>query len=148
MLDVIGKLWALPCTIAGIIVGAILLAASRGRGGYVRIRNNAVTFTTGLNLGGSITLGNVVVHAGGNASVWNADMIWTRYDRSAYINIGAHEEAHTYQYQKYGVLMPILWLAESILKGGIGKGRLEIAADDYAEIPGTRRRIADSSGVA
>jgi hypothetical protein len=127
---------------AGVIVGSVLLAVSRGlrRDGHVGARNNALTFTTGLNLGGSITIGNVVVHAGGDARRWNSDTTWMRYDRTAAVNVGKHEEAHTYQYQKYGVFMPILWLVETILGGGIGKGRLETAADDYAEIPGTRRR--------
>jgi hypothetical protein len=141
MLDFIGKLWALPCTIIGLFVGAVLLAISRGcgRGGSISARNNALTFTTGLNLSGSVTIGNVVVHAGGNARRWNSDTTWMRYDRTAAVNVGRHEEAHTYQYQKYGVFMPILWLAETVLGGGIGKGRLETAADDYAEIPDTRR---------
>lgn len=147
MLDFLGKLWALPCTIVGVLVGAILLAVSRGRrrGGSVSVRNNALTFTTGLRLKGSITIGNVIIHAGGDVDSWNADVTWMRYDRAACVNLGKHEEAHTYQYQRYGVFMPILWLIGAIRNGGIGNGPLEVAADDYAEIAGTRRHKHNSS---
>jgi hypothetical protein len=52
--------------------------------------------------------------------------------------LGRHEEEHTYQYEKYGVLMPVIWGISAIQNGGIGNSAFEVAADDASEIPGTR----------
>jgi len=63
ILDFIGKVWTLPITVCGLIGGLVLVGISilAGKGGNIQIRNNAVTFTTGLSLGGSATLGNAII---------------------------------------------------------------------------------------
>jgi uncharacterized protein RhaS with RHS repeats len=139
--DIVGKIIAAPITIVGLVVGTVLTAVSviTGHGGNISITNNAITFTTGLNLGGSITLGNTVLHAGGNVDSWNSSTTTSRYDGTAKVNLGQHEEEHTKQYEKYGVLMPIIWGISAIHNGGIGNSGFEVAADDASEIPGTRR---------
>ena len=142
--NIIGKIWASPMTIIGLVVGSVLTLVSKliGRGGSAEIANNAITFTCGLDCGGSITLGNVIIHAGRGVDTWNKDSTTTRYDRNGYVNLGKHEEAHTYQYEKYGVLMIPILLGSAIKNGGLreptfhnfmAKSNLEKAADDYAQ---------------
>ena len=141
--DVVGKIWTAPVTAVGLVVGTVLVGVSKivGKGGSITIQNNAVTFTTGLNLGGSFTLGNTIVHAGERVDLeWNANTQTLRYDRTANINLGKHEEAHTYQYQQLGVFFLPVYGITTLMGGGLGKSYLDIAADDYAEIPGTRRK--------
>jgi RHS repeat-associated protein len=139
--DVVGKIIAAPITAIGLVVGTITVGISilTGNGGSIKPGNNAITFTTGLNWGGSITLGNTIIHAGGSTTGWNADTTTLRYDRTANVNLGKHEEEHTYQYEKYGILMPVIWGVSAIINGGIGNSSFEVAADDASEIPGTRR---------
>jgi hypothetical protein len=141
--DIGGKIIAAPVTAVGLLAGSALVGLSKitGNGGSISIQNNAITFTTGLNLNGSITLGNAIIHAGGDAEDWNADkQVWA-YDNTGKVNLGKHEEAHTYQYQKYGVLTPALIVGSAIMNGGLkessshdfmGKSEYEQAADDYA----------------
>jgi RHS repeat-associated protein len=73
---------------------------------------------------------------------WNADTLTKRYDWTSMVNIGKHEEAHTYQYQKYGILTPALIIGSAIINGGLketnfhdfmGKSNFENAADNYAQ---------------
>jgi hypothetical protein len=142
--DLAGKVWAAPMTVFGIVVGAILTGASliTGKGGRITIENNALTFTTGLNLNGSITFGNSIIHAGGDVRRWNSNSALLRYNRAAYVNLGKHEEAHTYQYQTYGIFMIALLVTSAIAHGGLkasgfhdfmAKSGFEHAADDYAQ---------------
>jgi RHS repeat-associated protein len=67
--DIGGKIIAAPVTAIGLVAGAALVGISKitGNGGSISIQNNAITFTTGLNLNGSITLGNAIIHANGDA---------------------------------------------------------------------------------
>ncbi|MDR3303374.1 MAG: hypothetical protein LBS86_03085 [Treponema sp.] len=129
-----GKVWAAPVTVIGLAAGggALLVSAFTGKACAVEIKNNAVTFTTSLYWGGSVTLGNVIIHAGGNAARWNADTVKPRYDGTGAILLGKHEEAHTRQYQRLGVLFFAVWGVSALVRGGIGKSVLEIAADDYS----------------
>jgi RHS repeat-associated protein len=143
--DIAGKIWAAPMTIAGFISGSILTGASllAGKGGRISIENNAITFTMGFNLGGSITFGNAIIHAGpGGVQGWNSQSPVARYDGTANVALGKHEEAHTYQYQVYGIFTIPAILGSAIKNGGLkeasfhdfmGKSKYEIAADDYAE---------------
>jgi hypothetical protein len=57
-----------------------------------------------------------------------------------------HEEAHTYQYQRYGIFMIALLLLSAIANGGLRtssfhdfmeKSDFETAADDYAQFGGS-----------
>jgi len=141
--DVLGKVWASPMTVIGVVTGFTITSISliSGNGGFIKIQNNAITFTSGLNLGGSITFGNTIIHAGGSVIDWNAAATTPRYDQTANVNLGKHEEAHTYQYQKYGVFTPGLIVGSAIQNGGLitdhnlGKSTFETAADDYSELP-------------
>ena len=142
--DIGGKIIAAPITAVGLVAGVALVGISKitGNGGSIDIQNNAITFTTGLNLNGSITLGNVIIHANDDFEQWNANKDDAdRYDGKGYVNLGKHEEAHTWQYQKYGVLTPALIVGSAIVNGGLkesnfhdfmGKSVFEQAADDYA----------------
>jgi hypothetical protein len=146
--DIVGKIWAAPMTAIGIVAGAVLTGVSiiTGNGGSVSFENNAITFTTGLNLNGSITLGNTIIHAGPvmDGEPWDSQKDTDRYDGTAEVNLGKHEEAHTYQYQKLGIFTIPAIIGSAILNGGIGAGDgsfhdfmeqsdYEKAADDYAQ---------------
>jgi RHS repeat-associated protein len=139
--NILGKINAAPVTVAGLVAGAVLTGVSviTGNGGKISIENNAITFTAGLGLPGSITLGNTIIHAKGSIENWNSKTISKRYDGLAGILLGRHEEEHTYQYETYGVLMPIMWGITIIQNGKMGKSPFEIAADNASEIPGTRK---------
>jgi RHS repeat-associated protein len=143
--DIAGKIVAAPMTAVGLVAGTVVTGISiiSGNGGRVSIENNAVTFTTGLNFGGSITLGNTIIHAGGDVNGWNSQTTTGRYDGAGDVNLGKHEEAHTYQYQTFGVLTPAIIVGSAIVNGGLGesnfhdfmaKSAFETAADNYSEI--------------
>jgi hypothetical protein len=142
--DIAGKVWTAPMTAIGVVAGTLLTGASlmAGKGGRISIENNAITFTTGLNLNGSITFGNSIIHAGGDLRRWNSHSTVSRYNHAAYVNLGKHEEAHTYQYQTYGIFMIALLVVSAIANGGfkaasfyefMAKSDFERAADDYAQ---------------
>jgi len=144
LLDIAGKIWAAPATAIGIAAGTVLTGISiiTGKDGSIEFANNAITFTTGLNFNGSITLGNSIIHAGGDVRKWNKESNALRYNGTGYVNLGKHEEAHTYQYQKYGIFTIPVITGSAIINGGIGEdnfrdfmghSKLENAADDYAE---------------
>jgi hypothetical protein len=146
--DIAGKVWAAPMTALGVVAGTILSGASviAGRGGGISMGNNAITFTTGFNLNGSITFGNSIIHAGGDVRRWNSNSTVYRYNRAATVNLGKHEEAHTYQYQAYGIFTIALLAGSAIANGGFGassfhdfmeKSAFEHAADDYAQFGGS-----------
>jgi RHS repeat-associated protein len=143
--DVLGKINALPMTGVGLIVGGVLTGISKisGKDGSIEPANNAITFTTGLDLGGSITLGNTIIHAGGDFDRWNKNKETFSYDL-AKINLGKHEEAHTKQYQTYGILTIPVILGSAIANGGLKENgfkdfmnhsKLEREADDLSKIP-------------
>jgi hypothetical protein len=147
--DIAGKIWAAPMTAIGVVVGTITTGISvlTGKGGSISIENNAITFTTGLNLNGSITLGNAIIHAGPvlDGEPWDSTKDVPRYDDpNVKVNLGKHEEAHTYQYQIFGIFTIPVILGSAIIHGGIGAGDgsfhdfmaqsiYEKAADDYAQ---------------
>ena len=151
ILDIGGKIRAAPMTYTGIWVGGAMTIISNltGNKGSPEIANNAITFNTGLNMDGSMTLGNVIIHAGGNVEGWNKFSPTERYDNpSQKVNLGRHEEAHTKQYQKYGNWTIPLILGSAVINGGIreatknktdpfgafiGQSSFERDADDYAQ---------------
>jgi hypothetical protein len=140
VVDTIGKVWNSPNTIAGLAAGVTLVAASTisSNGGGISFGNNAVTFTTGLKIfgGGSITIGNTIIHAGGSVERWNSGSRTERYDHKAWVNVGIHEEAHTYQSQSLG---PFFFPVYFITGWECGVSFLDTLADDSSEIPGTRK---------
>jgi len=143
-LDIFGKTMAAPMTAIGIYVGTALIGISyfTNNSYSIDIANNAISFTFGFDLGGAITLGNVIIYAGKDAdkNQYKEDLSVTRYDGEGKVNLGLHEEAHTYQYQQFGVLTIPLLIGSAIINGGfngssfdIGKSNFEKAADDYAQ---------------
>ena len=124
--DFIGKIWALPMTIFGVVAGSTMLLISRitGNGGYAKFENNALTFTTNIRFfiwTGSITFGNTIIHAWGKDKKRSGDNV-PSYDGNYNVNLGRHEEAHTYQYQKYGIFTILLIIGSAIKNGGIQAG--------------------------
>ncbi len=91
-LDVVGKVWALPNTIVGTVVGL----AGVPFGAKPRFTNNAIWFENYPWGEGAITLGNVVLSTHG----WGPGN--TRIAYGVLQNIGLHEQAHTLQYQALG----------------------------------------------
>jgi hypothetical protein len=151
--NVLKKIWAfIPWTLVGIAIGSALhvIGTLMGKGSYIRIENNAITFTTGIKIpfiGGSITLGNTIIHAGGTINDWNSRSKVDRYDGTGKVLLGRHEEAHTYQYEKYGPFTLFFIIGSAILNGGLragfsggkfhgfmGKSRFEEEADDYSMV--------------
>jgi hypothetical protein len=129
LLNLLGKLWAAPVTLVGIVYG--LLSSCFG-GASISLQHNAICFE-GLKTVrpySAITLGNCIL-----CSTSLTLKIPTYSEKDGLVlgyitvNIGDHEEAHTYQYQKYGIFFPLIWL----LKGGpTAKDSLEQDADQYA----------------
>ena len=160
--DIDGKTRAAPMTVRGLVAGGALNLISWISGNHVlfEVENNAFSFNTGLKLfgGGAMTLGNVIIYASGDIEDYNKSTDGYRYDYKRDINgnlinvkLGDHEEAHTYQYQRYGDYMIPVLIGSAIINGGIKEGfasrargssfiegfmsrsRLERDADDYAQ---------------
>ena len=106
IVDAIGKLWAAPNTLAGLLFGVPSLLA----GARVRLAHNAIVFNS-FPLGRrAFVLGNVIINP-------TPDLDWrcatyqsiARRKQDPYfaletVHIGRHEEAHTWQYQVLGPL--------------------------------------------
>jgi hypothetical protein len=115
----VGKLWAAPNTLLGLLLGLPSLAF----GARIVRGHNALQFL-GYPLGsGALTLGNVVLYAG-----CGPDELGAGYG-VAPVPLGLHEQAHTLQYERLGPL----FLPVYVLAGGISsRNPLERAADAYA----------------
>jgi hypothetical protein len=128
LFDVIGKLWALPCTLLGLAFALFGYAVSLGRTAPMQmlLGNNAVQFLnhTWVLTGRAVVLGNVIIYGRGahpgQCGVYGDDCV----------QLGRHEQAHTYQYQVLGVL----FIAAYFLLGGLRGPRVnpfERAAQRY-----------------
>lgn len=109
--DIIGKLWALPCTLLGLIFGLCgYVSASRPR---ILLGNNAVQFLNHAWLfnGTAVVLGNVIVY-GRNAHPEHCGVYG-----DACVQLGRHEQAHTYQYQILGLLFLLVYFLAGGLRG-------------------------------
>jgi hypothetical protein len=128
-LRVLGFAWAAPNTLIGLIAGAAGMVF--GAHPHLRREEFALVFHHWpWGPGGAITLGNVILHTGGNL-----DTQCMTYARRAglgddcAIRLADHERAHVYQYMTLGPLFLPLYL----LCGGISvRNRFERAADRYA----------------
>jgi hypothetical protein len=140
LLDILGKIWASPYTLLGLIYG--LLGHAMGRlafslGWYpvkpeMKLGNNAVQFTNNpLTIPcAAITLGNTISYGKGTAP----DHCGAYGDPT--VNIGRHEEAHTWQYQVLGPLfIPVYFICGGV-SGPCGNP-LEQAAQDFGRGSGS-----------
>jgi hypothetical protein len=121
-LDLVGKLWTLPNSIVGTLIGLAALPF----GARITVGDNAIRFER-LPFGcGALALGNVVLYAGGASPT---DCLRGMYGDNRLLNLGRHEAAHTLQYQLLGPL----FLPVYLLCGGISaRNPFERAANDYA----------------
>lgn len=131
--DLVGKVWALPNTIVGLVYGGAGYLV--GKAGYllgltanptISFRNNAIQFHNNpFTRGGeAITVGNTISYGSGV----NPKNNYAYGDPS--VNIGLHEKAHTYQQQVLGPL----FLLEYLRSGGFtgpGGNPYEQAAQNY-----------------
>ncbi len=127
ILDIIGKIWTLPNTLVGILYGVLghILGWLQGARPVISIGNNAIQFQrnpiTPENT--AFVLGNTIHYGSG----CHPDKMGAY--GNPHVNVGLHEEAHTYQYQVLGILfLPVYF----ILGGADKKNRFEQAAQRYA----------------
>jgi hypothetical protein len=114
--DLIGKLWTLPNTLAGLLLGGTALLF----GARVELAHNAVVFNRFPVTKRAFTLGNTILNPHqdlsglcptyGSASRYRA----CRDPRVLeWISLGAHEKAHTLQYQALGpFFLPLYALSQ------------------------------------
>lgn len=126
---VLGALWTLPNSLAGLSLGAAGLAfGARGRWQGTELAWVVRRWPWGR--GGALTLGNVILHTGERLDT----PCLTYAHRAGHciepaVSLAAHERAHVYQYMVLGPLFLPLYL----LCGGISaRNRFERAADRYA----------------
>ncbi len=140
-LSLLGKVWASPVSLAGLLLGAIGLVL----GSRPRIEHNALVFHRyPFGPGGALVLGNVILNTLPTLDVrvptYAARAAIDGYSGGAHADdakrvhgqvwLADHERAHTYQYEALGVLFLPLYL----LSGGISaRNRFEQAADRYAQ---------------
>ena len=125
-----GILWALPNTLAGLLLGLPALAF----GATLKISDGALVFLHyPWGSGGALALGNVIVctHPTLDYSCRTyAERFGVREAGGALHRLGDHERAHVHQAMVLGVFfLPLYFLC-----GGISaRNRFEQAADRYAE---------------
>jgi len=104
MVDVVGKLWTAPNTLAGLALGALALMG----GARIALAHNAIVFNAAPLIRRAFVLGNVIINP-------LPDLNWrcATYESVARrkrdpncaletVHLGKHEEAHTWQYQILG----------------------------------------------
>ena len=129
MAQVLGVLWTLPNTLAGLLAG--LAGIAFGAHAHLDRRERASVFHRWpWGPGGALTLGNVILHTGDSLD----ERCATYAHRAGWcedpdIALRDHERAHVFQYMVLGPLfLPLYFLC-----GGISvRNRFERAADRYA----------------
>lgn len=128
-MSVLGKLWTLPNTAIGLVVGAVAVML----GSRARVGRNAIEFLdqpfVGLLRKSAITLGNTIHYAPGRTP----DILVLRYDGRAFVSLGEHERAHTRQYERWGPFFLIAYGCSWLPFVPPAGSRFEHAADDAAE---------------
>jgi hypothetical protein len=140
LIDALGKTWASPYTFIGLIYGLVGYAVGRlafSLGWYsvqprfnsghnaVQFLNNPLTIPYA-----AITLGNTISYGKGTAP----DHFGAYGDPT--VNIGRHEEAHTWQYQLLGpFFIPIYFICGGIV--GPQRNPLEYAAQNFGRGTGS-----------
>lgn len=128
--SLLGKIWASPNTLIGLVLGApaLLFGARLQRAG------NAINFLGHPLLHvlpmRAITIGNVVLYRPG----FGPDAVVGCYEEPRTQRLGDHERAHTLQYERWG---PLFLLAYLLLAAWTVVARrpnwLERQADRWAE---------------
>ncbi len=129
VIKLLGILWTSPNTLVGLLIG--LAALPFGAHVHLRRHDLALVFHRWpWGPGGTLTLGNVIVHTG--ETLDSACMTYAH--RAGLCNepqvmLADHERAHVLQYMALGPLfLPLYFLC-----GGISvRNRFERAADRYA----------------
>ena len=129
VIGVLGKLWTLPNTLIGVAFGTIaVMLGARAQAG-----RNAIEFLDQpfIELIGrsAMTLGNTIHYAPGRGP----EHVARRYDGCGHVNIGAHERAHTLQYERWGPLFLVAYAISWLPFVPPAGSRFEHAADDAAE---------------
>jgi hypothetical protein len=135
VLDLIGKVWAAPNTVAGLLLGAVgLLAGSR-----VRVAHNAIVFNSFSFplVRGAFVLGNVIINSEPDLNWYAATYESVARRRKGFahfpihtVHVGKHEEAHTWQYQVLGSFFLPVYALTMLLPSPTP---FEHAADVYAK---------------
>ncbi len=104
--NLITKMRALPVTAIGVAYGLL----NYPFGARITIGHNAIEFNNVLGKSdNALTLGNSILYAQSSAG---SD--FTRLQMGAYddvnVNVGLHEEGHTWQFQRLGPLYPVFYL--------------------------------------
>jgi len=125
--QVLGALWTLPNTLAGLAAGLVALAG----GAKAEVSDGALVFHgVPFGPGGALTLGQVILHTGDSLE-GSALTYWCKqHGGGDCVRLGDHERAHVYQYLALGPLfLPLYFLC-----GGISwRNRFEQSADRYAQ---------------
>jgi hypothetical protein len=125
--QVLGTLWTLPNTLAGLAAGLVALTA----GAKAEVADSALVFHgVPFGPGGALTLGQVILHTGDSLE-GSALTYWCKqHGGGDCVRLGDHERAHVYQYLVLGPLfLPLYFLC-----GGISwRNRFEQSADRYAQ---------------
>jgi hypothetical protein len=127
--DLAGKIWNLPNTAIGLVVGSFEYGAGliAGTDPSITFGNNAIQFQGapfGSSGGGAITFGNVEIFHDATPS----DFFPTYSNPNLFVQVGPHEEGHTYQSQALGPF----FFPGYFLYGGISKTNpFENSADNY-----------------
>lgn len=97
--DMIGKIWALPNTLLGLAMEAVLAPFAYANGGGFQLGNNAIQLVGVPFFGrdGAITIGNTETFFGRTTP----GGYWAYGDPN--VNVGFHEQDHTYQQQSWGI---------------------------------------------
>jgi hypothetical protein len=132
--NLIGKIWALPGTLIGTMVGL----ASLPFGAELHFGYNAIVFTNLPFGGGALTLGNTILSSDSFAIL--GTNIRTYYAREAgdaaameafgfnRTGYGFHEMGHTFEWQLLGPLFPVFYLLSHPFSAS---SPFENAADRY-----------------
>ena len=117
----LGKLWASPVTLLGLLLGLLGLVL----GSRLRVEHNALVFHRyPFGPGGALVLGNVILSTLPSLDVWVPTYSTHAEQPHAKVWLADHERAHTYPYAALGVLFLPLYL----LAGGISaRNRFESA---------------------
>ena len=125
--QVLGALWTLPNTLAGLLAGTVALT----QGARATVADAALVFHgVPFGPGGALTLGQVILHTGESLDSTALTYHCKAHGGSDCVRLGDHERAHVYQYLALGPLfLPLYFLC-----GGISwRNRFEQAADWYAQ---------------